>query len=160
MATEAIPPKPKVNPREEEAKKILAEQEANAGISEETKKKFAELKSRMGRSRLEVKSPAGYTPYWARKGDTAELSRLDYLGFRIVREKPGQERRYSAQGYRDDGTYVMGDVILMEIRTEDYNFFLSENAKRGEQMSEAAKAKLVEDLESKGAPTFKVQRKA
>jgi hypothetical protein len=114
----------------------------------------------MGKSRLSVKPPVGYTPYWARKNDTSEMARLDYLGFRVVREVPGVPHRYEAQGFRDDGTYVMGDVILMEIRTEDYQFFLNENSVRAEGMSEAAKAKFLADAERAGAPTFKVNRKA
>src|SRR5262245_39266884 len=119
----------------------------------------AELRARLGISRLKVVAPEGYTPYWARKDDTSELARLDFLGFRVVKEVPGQPKRYSAQGHREDGTYVMGDVILMEIPEEDYLFHLQENSERPAQTSQAAKEKLKEDAQKVGAPTFVVNRK-
>lgn len=126
---------------------------------EEKSKRYAELRARMQVSKLTVKPPAGFTPYWARKDDTAEMARLDYLGFRIVKEVEGKPNRYTAQGRRADGTYVMGDVILMEIPTEDYQFYLQENSARAAQMSQAAKEKFLEDAEKSGAPTFVVKRK-
>jgi len=119
-----------------------------------------ELRARMGISKLKVVAPAGITPYWARKDDTSELARLDYLGFRVVKEVPGQERRFQAQGYREDGTYVMGDVILMEIPEADYLFYLQENSERAANMFQAQKEKFIEDAEKVGAPTFVVKRKA
>lgn len=126
----------------------------------ELKKRHEELRARMAKSKLTVEAPAGYTAYWARKDDTAEMARLDYLGFRVVKEVPGKPPRYKAQGYREDCTYVMGDVILMEIRSEDYSFYRNENALRSASMSQAAQQKFREEAEKVGAPTFKVNRKA
>lgn len=127
--------------------------------AEQTKALHEKLRARMSQSKLTVVAPVGFTPYWARKEDQSELARLDYLGFRIVKEIKDAPKRYKAQGGREDGTYIMGDVILMEIPTEEYQFYLSENSKRSSQMSSAAKEKFIEDAESKGAPTFAVKRK-
>lgn len=125
---------------------------------EERKKAYAALRLRMSKSKLEVIAPPGLSPYWARKGDDTELARLDYLGFRIVKELDRSKLRFKAQGLKEDGTYVMGDVILMCIPTDEYEFYLSENADRSSQMSSAAKAKFIEDAERQGAPTFVVKR--
>jgi len=127
--------------------------------SEKLRTRQAELRARLGISKLKVVAPEGFTPYWARKDDTSELARLDFLGFRVVKEVPGVPKRYSAQGHREDGTYVMGDVILMEIPEEDYLFYLQENSERANRMSQAAKDKFLEDAAKAGAPTFVVQRK-
>lgn len=120
---------------------------------------YKRLRERMTTSKLAVEPPPGMTAYWARKEDVSELARLDVLGFRVVREVEGQPKRYKAQGARADGTYVMGDVILLEIPSEEWFFYQAENNVRATNMSKAAQAKLREDLEKVGAPTFVLKRK-
>lgn len=89
---------------------------------EERKQRYAELRSKLGRSKIDVKCPEGITAYWALKGNEYEMAQMDWLGFKIVVEdmKPGVKRRFDAAGIRADGTYVLGDVILMAIDTETY----------------------------------------
>lgn len=126
---------------------------------EERSALYNRLRERMSVSKLAVTAPSGFTAYWARKDDESEIARLDVLGFRVVRELAGQPKKYKAQGARADGTYVMGDVILMEIPTEEYYFYLAENSMRATQMSKSAKEKMIQDLEKQGAPTFVLKRK-
>jgi len=150
------PPKPPAPP----TSTGQAAPEAKTLTPEERKQLYAKLRERMSKSKLEIVAPAGMSAYWARKDDDTEMARLDYLGFRVVREIKGQPPRYKAQGAREDGTYVMGDVILMEISTEEYLFYKTENANRASQMASAAKNQFVEEAEKQGAPTFTVKRKA
>src|SRR3979490_1272169 len=125
------------------ASSTIASTIANAPAStegltpEQRRQRFAELRARMGRSMTEVTAPAGKTGYWARKDDMNELGRLEYLGFVIVRDKPKQPA-WKGNGAREDGTYIVGDVILMEIDSEIYDFLLNENVERGAQMIEGA----------------------
>jgi len=127
---------------------------------EERKELYDRLRARMSTSSLKVTAPAGMTPYWARKNDDSEMARLDYLGFRKVIEIAGQPKRYRAQGLREEGTYELGDVILMEIPTDEYEFYVTENSLRASEMASSAKEKFKEDAEKQGAPTFTVKRKA
>jgi hypothetical protein len=121
---------------------------------EELRKKIRE---RMSKSKLDVKGPEGWTAYWARKDDASELARLDYLGFRVVHEK-ADGNRYTAQGRREDGTYCMGDVILMEIPTDEWDIMCEENAERSRNQATSAKQRFLDEAAAKGSPTFKVNR--
>lgn len=89
---------------------------------EERKRRYTEMRAKLGRSKIETKAPEGTTVIWAMKDNEYERARMDWLGFKVVVEdmKPGAKRRFSAAGLKEDGTYVLGDVILMEIDTETY----------------------------------------
>lgn len=127
-------------------------------LSDEEKRiHFAELRARMKVSRLKVDAPAGKTPYWARKEDEQELSRLDYMGFRIVHDDP-KAPKWKASGAREDGTYCLGDVILMEIDTELYEFFLDEDRRQSEALVSSIKQSVVDEAEKQGVPTFSVSK--
>ncbi len=133
---------------------------ARKELSKEEKiKLYTKLRERMSKSKLEVTAPSGWHPYWARKADDEEHSRLDYLGFRIVQEKDRQNRRYKANGFKEDGTYQMGDVILMELPEEEWNFYEQDAINRSMQMAGMAQDSLIEEAEKQGVPTFTVERK-
>jgi hypothetical protein len=94
-----------------------------APLSPEAKRqRYAEMRSRLGRSKIEVKCPEGIQAIWALKMNEYEMARMDWLGFKTVVEdmKPGAKKRFDAAGLRADGTYCLGDVILMEIDSETY----------------------------------------
>lgn len=141
--------------------KTLTPEEIELVERDRKAKLYAELRARMATSKLRAIGPPGRTGYWARKEDATEMARLELLGFRIVRESSDSNtpKRWQAQGARTDGTYVMGDVILMEIATEEYNFFIQEQSNRAASRPEAAKQQFIADAEAQGAPTFKVGRK-
>jgi len=105
----------------------------------------------------EVTPPAGKAGYWARKDDVNEMGRLDYIGFTIVRDDP-KNPAWRANGLKEDGTYIVGDVILMEIDAEVYDFLLNENVERGRQMVEGASAEFKAQAERQGVPTFDVSK--
>lgn len=125
--------------------------------NEEKQQRFAELRARMSESRLKVIAPPGRTAYWARKEDEQELSRLDYMGFRIVHDDP-KAPKFKASGLREDGTYCLGDVILMDIDTETYEFYLEEDHRQSEALVSSVKQSFIDDAEKQGVPTFKVDK--
>ncbi len=86
-----------------------------------------------------------------------ELGRLEYLGFVIVRDNPKQPA-WKANGSREDGTYIVGDVILMEIDSEIYDFLLNENVERSTQMIEGASSGFKDEAARQNVPTFDVTR--
>jgi hypothetical protein len=103
--------------------------------------------------------------FWADKNDDPELIRLDSLGYTIVRE-PNVEQvlagkakaKLQAAGLKEDGTYVRGDLILMQVPQEDYEFFLLDIEQRHEQGMKGITEEFREQARMAGAPTFEVSR--
>lgn len=124
---------------------------------EERKVAFAELRSRLSRSRIEVvgdpDNPKVY--YWARKNDTEELTRLEWMGYTVVHDNP-QAPKLKASGLQADGTYVIGDVILMEIDPEIKEFLDAENARRAHELVEGAKSDFVEGAQKMAEQGYRV----
>jgi len=118
-------------------------------------RKYEALRQKMSRSRLSVKPPPGKTGYWARKDDEGELSRLDYLGFKIVHDDP-KSPKWQANGFKQDGTYQIGDVVLLECDSDVYEFLLDENQRQADQLVSGAKESFLGEAEKYGVPTFEV----
>ena len=123
--------------------------------TEERKRRFAELRSRMGRSQIEVTPPPGKTGYWAPKDDTREMGRLSWIGYNVVHDDP-KKPAWKANGAQADGTYIIGDVILMEIDTEIYDMLQEEYRNINESQRDNATKQFRDDAEKQGAPTFEV----
>src|ERR1700746_979820 len=122
---------------------------------EEKKKRFAELRKQMGRSQIEVTPPAGKTGYWAHLTDTRELGRLQWVGYRIVHDDP-KNPAWKANGLKEDGTYVVNDVILMEIDTWLYEMLQQEYIEINEAQRVNAPRVFEDEAKSQGAPVFEV----
>jgi hypothetical protein len=123
---------------------------------EQKRAQFALLRQRMGRSQIEVTPPAGKSGYWAPLDDTRELGRLDWLGFKIVHDNP-KSPIWQANGAKEDGTYVVGDVILMEIDTWIYEMLQQEYIEINEAQRKNAPRNFQEEAERQGSPTFEVK---
>lgn len=129
---------------------------------EERKKRYAEFRKKLGRSRLEIKGGDPNKHYFfAPKEDDAELVRLDYLGYAIVKEPnakdvlSGKARpKLECAGLREDGTYVIGDVILMCCDHEVYEFHMMDVDERSEAQISAAVEEFKTTAAQRGAPTF------
>jgi hypothetical protein len=120
---------------------------------------YRQMRERLGKSRFKVERiPSGYSVYWARKDDETELSRLDTLGFKIVRDDP-KDPRYKANGLREDGTYILGDVILMEIPTEMYEFYKEDNLDRARMLVEGVPQAFIQEAEKSKVPAFEIDEK-
>lgn len=135
---------------------------------EERKKRYAELRGRMEMSRIYVEPPKGVAVRWVRKDDSIDISKHEWMGFRIVVDDPklpalkqsespgtsGRRRFRTAIPCNADGTYVIGDVILMEIPAEDYEFFLSEGVARSRALVDAGKKNFLAEAEKLDVPAF------
>jgi len=136
------------------------------GLSpEERKERYRQLRAKLGTSRMAVKGKPGVHYFWACKTDDNEMIRLDTLGYSIVREsdplavKSGKKKgEVEAQGLKDDGTYTIGDVILMQCAQEDYEFFLLDTEERHSNMINAVAQEFRDSAEKQGVPTFSVER--
>ncbi len=124
---------------------------------EEKRQRFAALRARMGRSQIEVTPPAGKVGYWAPVSDTREMGRLLWLGFQVVHDDPKQPV-WQANGMKEDGTYVVGDVILVEIDSDLYEAIQQEYIDQHESMMKNTKATFVQDAAQQGVPTFEVKK--
>jgi hypothetical protein len=127
----------------------------SAPLTEEQKRvRFAEIRKRLSTSRISVtKIPPGKTPYWARKNDEGELSRLEYTGFVIVHDDP-KNPQWEAAGRQPDGTYVIGDVILMEIDTDVYQYLEEMNREKSKNLIKSASQQFQEEAEKAQVPVF------
>jgi hypothetical protein len=157
-------PQPKRDPGAGVIQPVSAK--TNGSLTEsERKKRFAELRERLGQPRLKVTGDPAKHYFWAHRSDSQELDRLDLVGYTIVREPQAElvlagkaRARIQAGGLRNDGTYVLGDVILMECDQDLYDFLMMENDERVQMMNQAAKDNFLIEAEKAGAPTFEVEK--
>ena len=147
----------------EDARAAAVQQRAKGVMTQEEREaRWKELRQRMSVSRIYVKAPQGITVRWARKDDANDMSYHEWMGFVIVREDPTivkEKRRFqTAVPVREDGTYIVGDVILMEIDTETYEFYIRERLQQANAVPQAAKKEFREQAEALKAPTFERDR--
>lgn len=132
---------------------------------EERAKRFAELRRRLGRSKLFVEGEEGIHYFWAPADDETEMARLDYVGYSLVKESNAKEvlagkvePKIKAAGLRADGTYKQGDVILMQCPQELYEFIMLDNEQRHQEMALGANADFLTSAEEKGVPIIEVNK--
>ena len=125
--------------------------------AEEKQKLFAELRERMGESRLKVEGPAHLHPCWARKLDVSEIARLQYLGYEIVHDDP-KKPVWKANGLREDGTYELGDVILMSCPQEVYEFLEQEQHEKSIAWARGYADSFTETAQEAKVPVFAVAK--
>jgi hypothetical protein len=143
----------------------ISAQPSAALTEEQRQRRYKELRERIGRPRLEVRGDPSKHYFWAAKGDSNEMDRLDLIGYSIVREPNVKEilagkakPKVQAAGLREDGTYVLGDVILMQCDQEVYEFLMLENEQRATNQQRAAKDNFVFEADKSGVPTFEVDK--
>lgn len=122
---------------------------------EEKKKRFSELRKHMGRSQIEVVPPPGKSGYWAHVTDTREMGRLGWVGFKVVHDDP-KNPSWRANGLKEDGTYIVGDVILMEIDTWLYEMLQQEYIDVNESQRKNAPRVFADEASKVGSPVFEV----
>lgn len=128
----------------------------------ERKARYAEYQKKLGRSKLEVKGGDPNRHYfWGPKDDDGELVRLDGLDYRIekcpdaVNVMAGKAKPpFEAAGLREDGTWCIGDVILMSCPLEVYEFHLLDVEERSEAQISASVENFKVTAEQQGIPTF------
>lgn len=127
----------------------------------ERKKRFDELRTKLGKSKLEVKGDPGTHYFWADKGDDGERIRLESIGYWIVREpnakavlKGEAKPKITANGLHEDGTYRVGDVLLMACSQDLYDLQLLENDERMREDQTSIRQNFRLEAEKQGVPTF------
>jgi hypothetical protein len=133
--------------------------------AEQRSRRYEELRKRLGKPRLEVVGDPSKHYFWAPRGDSNELDRLDLLGYSIVREPNAEavlanaaQPKIRAAGLKIDGTYVLGDVILTECDIELYEFLLLESEQKSNNIQQSARDNFTFEAEKSGVPTFEVDK--
>jgi hypothetical protein len=133
--------------------------------AEERERRYKDLRQRMGKPRLEVRGEPGIHYLWASRSDANELDRLDLVGYTIVRCENAKEvlagkakPKIEAGGLREDGTYIQGDVFLMQVDEEIYEFIMLENERKSNNQQSSAKENFIYEAEQKGVPSFEVDK--
>jgi hypothetical protein len=121
---------------------------------EQRKDVLAEVRRRMKSSALTVVAPPGWKYRWARHTDSQDIARLEFKGYRVVHENPKSPRYKTAVRLRDDGTYIVGDVILMEVPEEVWQFLREDEKERADKMVEGATEDFVNQTLSQEVPVF------
>jgi hypothetical protein len=123
--------------------------------------RYLELRSKLGRSRLQVHGDPNMHYFWADRGDHSEIARLEGVGYSIVREPRATEvlhgeakPKISANGLREDGSYVVGDVILTQCSMETYEFLMLATSERHEELALGAQRDFRTEAESLAVPVF------
>lgn len=130
------------------------------------KQRYAQLRERMGKSKLKVEGEPGLHYFWAHKSDDAQIIEFESKEYWIVKEPNAKEvlagkakPKIVASGLREDGTYIVGDVILMACKLEVYEFLMLDQDEQMEQMKRAAVDDFRTEAESVGAPVFETTPK-
>lgn len=126
------------------------------------KARYTELRRKLGRSKLEVKGKPGMHYFWAdHVRDQGELIRLSTFNYLIVREPKAAEvlkgtakPEIQANGLQQDGTYIIGDVILMACPEEVYEFIMLDQSERHEELVKGVSETFKSNAEGLGVPTF------
>jgi len=137
------------------------------------KARYAAYRQKLGQPKLAVTpiSLKGKHFFWAPnpgtwKGDDSEMVRLDTLGYAIVKEPKAKEilsgievkdRHVIAGGLREDGTYIIGDVILTYCDEEVYEFHLMDVEERSDALIEGAAEDFKTEAARAGVPTFETE---
>lgn len=122
--------------------------------------RYEELRKRQRMSRIfaECKDKS-IAVRWVRKDDAVDISHHEWMGFRIAKEPnptatPEERRFHTAVPCQPDGTYVIGDVILMEILADDYEFFIEEGANRATALMNAGKSGFIGEAQKLNVPVL------
>jgi phage portal protein BeeE len=129
------------------------------------KKRYNELRARLGESKLKVVGEKGKHYFFADKNDNGEMIRLESVGYAIVREPNAKKvlagemkPKIQASGLREDGTYVIGDVMLMECSDELYEFMQLDIEERHAALINSATEDFRSEAAKTGVPTFDVDK--
>jgi len=126
---------------------------------EEREKRYAELREKAARSRIHaVCRDPNIHVRWVRN-EPNDLSLHEWMEYKIAREPrpkaPKDQRRFdTAIPPNDDGTYIIGDVILMECPRDALEFYLNEAYGLSEKMAGAAQKVFRHEAEKLDVPTF------
>lgn len=130
---------------------------------EERALKYANIRKLLATSRISVTPPPGRACRWVRRDDQSDISLHEFFGFQISREPdikvPSEQRRFKTSANpQADGSYIIGDVILMDIDEETYEMLKEESLDRAKAQAGMAKEAFKKDAEQSGVPVFERDR--
>jgi hypothetical protein len=125
------------------------------------RRRYEAFRAKLGVSKLFVKGKPGIHYLWADRGDRSEMATLQYRGYKIVREPHvkevlagEKEPEIVANGLGEDGTYCLGDVILVQCSQETYDFICLANSERHEDLTKGAQRDFIAGARERGVPVF------
>lgn len=129
------------------------------------KQRYAVLRKKLGRPKLEVRGKPGIHYFWADNvRDQGEIIRLSGVGYSICREPKAKEvlagtakPEIEANGLCEDGTYKIGDVILMQCPEEVYEFLELDKSERHEDLVHGVSETFKANAQDLGVPTFETK---
>jgi hypothetical protein len=130
--------------------------------SEERSRRYERMRRRSQESAIfaRPRDPNVYVR-WVRD-DKHDVSRHRHMGFRIVKENPklaeDKRRIDTVVELGEDGTYRTGDVVLMEIAKDDYDYLLQEAVQRSRDQVDVGKETFRSEAEKLEVPTFERER--
>lgn len=139
---------------------------------EERRARYDQMRLRQSRSAIHVDTPNGITCRWVRKDDPRDIANHKIKGFEYVRDNPkfpplsedetpgtpGKRQFRCMMPIQPDGTYVYGDVILMWIPTDEYDFQVNEATRLSKERIEAPKRTFRAQAEAVGVSAFERDR--
>ena len=125
---------------------------------EERERRYEELRQRSANSRIYVEPrDPNIAVRWVRN-DPHDISLHEWMGFKFAKDNPKlpkEQRRFQTTvQLREDGTYILGDVILMEIARDDYEFYINEGIQRSRDLVHAGKRAFRTEAAKLDVPTF------
>jgi hypothetical protein len=94
---------------------------------------------------------------WVRD-DKFDVATHRHLGFDFARDnpkvKPDNRRIDTVVPISEDGFYRTGDVILMEINRDDYEYYCNQNVERSRKMIDSGKDEFRNEARKRKVPTF------
>jgi hypothetical protein len=124
---------------------------------EERRQRYAELRERMGRSRLEVSGRPGKHYLWADINHREQIALLEALEYTTAIVDP-KHPDITAAGMREDGTFVVGDCILMEVDSDIFDFIMLDNDEKARSLIYDAKDQFKQKAREVGSPTFEFDK--
>jgi hypothetical protein len=128
--------------------------------AEERQSRYDELRRRAATSRIFAEArDKSLAVRWVRQHDATDISYHQWLGFSFAKEpdpKASRDKRlYNTAIEPDpDGCYRLGDVILMVINKDDYDFYCNENVELSRKMVDNGKKSFRDDARKLDVPTF------
>src|SRR5437660_11870354 len=101
------------------------------------------VRERMHRSRLALEGTDPNMSYYWGSTDPRELTNYQLLGFEVCKDK--SIKASVPQGA--DGTFVIGDAILMKMPRDEYEAIQTLNQLKSEENIDAAIEKLLHEME-------------
>lgn len=133
---------------------IPAQQPQTEGGPDGKKKALAIVRERLKQSRLAVQGGDPNREYYWAATYAEELSRYQALGWEVVKGDTGRKLK-TRGGPREDGTHVIGDVILCSMPRIEFEAYLELNWENALAMAQGYQQEFIDKASEMGVPAFR-----